>query len=172
MRKVAVIGPSGSGKSTVGPALAAKLSLPYVELDSIVHGANWREATSEELRAKLEPVLAGNRWVIDGNYTRMLGDLVVSQADVVVFLDLPLRTLLRRLWRRTWHRIRHDVELWNGNREDWRSAVFSRDSLFLWMLKSRPRMRRSIPERMARYPHVRLLRFRTQAEIDRFLAGQ
>ena len=171
-RKIAVVGPSGAGKSTVGAELAGRLGVPYVELDALVHGPNWTEASDDELRTRIEPVLAGDGWVIDGNYARKLGDLVVSQADTVLWLDLPLPLLLRRLWRRTLHRIRDDVPLWNENRESWRTAFFVRDSLFWWTIKTKVRMRRTMRERMARYPRVRLVRLRSQAAVDQWLQRQ
>ena len=39
--------------------------------------------------------------MIDGGYRGKLGDLVLEQADVVVWLDLPVRVWLPRLVRRT-----------------------------------------------------------------------
>jgi len=77
-----------------------------------------------------------NGWVIDGNYERKLETLVIDAADTIVWLDLPLHTLLLRLWRRTATRIRGDVELWNGNRESWRTALWGLDSLFVWAVRS------------------------------------
>ena len=65
---------------------------------------------------------APDGWVIDGNYDSKLGDLVVDEADTIVWLDLPLSVKWFRLWRRTMHRIRNEIELWNGNRETWRGA--------------------------------------------------
>ena len=68
--------------------------------------------------------------MIDGNYESKLGDTVIGEADTIVWLDLPLPLKLRRVARRTHERIRDDVELWNGNKETWRNAVWTRDSLF------------------------------------------
>lgn len=36
-RRIAIYGNSGSGKSTLGCALGARLGVPYIELDEIVH---------------------------------------------------------------------------------------------------------------------------------------
>ena len=91
-------------------------------------------------------------WVIDGNYERKIDHLVTDAADIVVWLDLPLWTLLRRLWRRTSQRIRGNVELWNGNRESWRTALWGRESLFVWTIRAFVRHRREWPRRLARHP--------------------
>ena len=82
-----------------------------------MHGPNWTETPDDELRRMLEPVLAGDGWVIDGGYRSKIGDLVLEQADVVVWIDLPLHVWLPRLIRRTVRRMRGQEELWNGNRE-------------------------------------------------------
>ena len=97
-RRVAVIASaSGCGKTTVGRALAARLGVPFVELDALNHGPGWIEATAEELRARVAPIVATEGWVIDGGYWEKLGDLVLAGADTVVWLDLPRRVWLPRL---------------------------------------------------------------------------
>ena len=173
MKRIAVIGASGSGKTSLGRSLAALLELPYVELDALHHGPNWTEASSEELQAAVLRELERHEegWVIDGNYERKIGDLVVERADTVVWLDLPLALILLRLLRRTAGRIVRRTELWNGNRETIRNALFSRDSLFAWTVRSHGRHRRHQPGRLARLD-VRLVHLRSPAEVRRWLAAQ
>ena len=168
MRRVSVIGTaSGCGKTTVGRALAKRLGVPFVELDALNHGPGWVEATPAELRAKVEPLLVGEGWVIDGGYQGKLGDLVLEAADTVVWLDLPMHTWLPRLVRRTARRIRTKEELWAaGNRETLRTALASRDSPIAFSLRRSRMRRRDYPERLARFDVVRL---RTQREVDRWL---
>jgi adenylate kinase family enzyme len=169
VRRVNVKGTSGSGKTTFARELARRLELPYLELDALHHGPNWAEPTPDEFRARVHEAMAAapEGWVIDGNYEAKLGGTVIGEADTIVWLDLPLPLKLRRLWRRTIHRIRGDVELWSGNRESWRGAFWSRDSLFWWMLKSHFRHRRRWPRRYGGDP--RLVRLRTVAEARRWL---
>jgi adenylate kinase family enzyme len=168
VRKVAVLSSaSGNGKTTVGRGLAAKLGVPFHELDALHHGPNWTEATAEELRAKVEPIVATDAWVIDGAYRGKIGDLVLEAADTVVWLDLPMRIWLPRLLRRTASRIVRREELWNGNRERLRDALHPHNSVVAYALRGyRARQRRYASE-LARYPVVRL---RSQAEVDRFLS--
>ncbi len=45
-----MVGTSGSGKTTVGRALAARLGLPFVELDAIFHQPGWTELPREDFR--------------------------------------------------------------------------------------------------------------------------
>jgi len=169
VRKVSVIASaSGSGKTTLARELARHLGVPFVELDALVHGPNWTETPDEELRGLLEPVLAGDGWVIDGGYWGKIGNLVLAQADVVVWIDLPLRVWLPRLARRTVRRLRGQEEIWNGNRETVRGAVWGRDALIPYALRAHYRHRRHYPMRLERYSVVRL---RTQSDIDAFLSA-
>jgi hypothetical protein len=167
VNRVAIIASaSGSGKTTLGRALASRLDAPFHELDALHHGPGWTEATAEELRARVEPLLDEERWVVDGSYRGKLGELVLERADLVVWLDLPRRVWLPRLVRRTVSRIVRREVLWNGNRETLRNVVFSPDSVVLFALRNYPRRHRLYPAELARYPHVRL---RTPAAVERWL---
>jgi len=167
-RKVAVIASaSGNGKTTLGRELAQRLRVPFVELDALVHGPGWVETSDDDLRAQLEPIVRSDGWVIDGTYEHKLGDLVLGSADVVVWLDLPIRVWLPRLVRRTSRRLRGRERLWNGNSESLKSAVWGRESLFVWALRSHFRRRRELPLALA---SRRVIRLRTSAEVERFLA--
>jgi adenylate kinase family enzyme len=168
VRKLAIVASaSGNGKTTLGRELARRLRVPFVELDSLVHGPGWIETADDDLRAQLEPVVVSEGWVIDGTYQRKVGDLVLDSADVVVWLDLPIRVWLPRLIRRTWRRVRGREELWNGNTESLASAVWGRESLFVWAMRTHFRRRREWPQALG---HLRVIRLRTPGEVERFLA--
>ena len=170
MRRVAVIASaSGNGKTTLGRALAARLDVPFVELDALVHGPNWKETSDEDLRVLLEPIVRSDGWVIDGTYWRKVGRFVLDGADTVVWLDLPLRVWLPRLLRRTYRRWRRHESLWNDNRETLRNAFWGRESLFVFSLRSHFVRRRRWPDELAAYPVVRL---RTVDDVERWLERQ
>jgi adenylate kinase family enzyme len=169
LRRVLIIASaSGNGKTTLGRRLAARLDVPFVELDAIVHGPNWTEISDEGLHDALAPVLDGGAWVIDGGYERKLGDLVLREAELVVWLDLPIAVWLPRLLRRTVRRWVGREELWNGNRESLRGAVWGRESLIGYAFGAHFEHRRQWPARLAGYPVARL---RSPADAERFVAG-
>jgi adenylate kinase family enzyme len=172
LKRVNVKGTSGAGKTTFGRELADRLGVPYVELDALHHGPNWSEPTKEEFRARVREAMdaAPDGWVIDGNYETKLGDTVLGAADRIVWLDLPLNLTLRRVAHRTRTRIRDDVELWNGNKETMRNALWGRDSLFAWMIRSHFRHRRDWPTRYGNDP--RFVRLRSVTEMRRWLDAQ
>jgi len=168
VRKISVTASaSGSGKTTVGRELARRLDVPFVELDALVHGPNWAETPDDELRRLLEPVLAADGWVIDGGYRRKIGNLVWEHADLIVWIDLPLRVWMPRLFRRTLRRLRGHEELWNGNKESIRTAFFEWDGLFPYAVRAHFRRRGDYREQLDGFPYVRL---RSQSEVDEFVA--
>jgi len=167
--RIAVLGASGNGKSTVGRRLAEIHGVQYIELDALHHGPNWTEASAEELTARVVAALdARDGWVVDGNYGRKIGDVVLERADLAVWLDQPLRVILLRIWRRSWRRIRDDVELWSGNKEQWRYTP----SLFSWTIRSHRRHRKTEPERLSHHSGLRWVRLRSPREVDLFVQAE
>jgi adenylate kinase family enzyme len=167
MRRVAVIATaSGCGKTTFGRTLAERLGVRFVELDALHWQAGWTELDADTLRRRVEPIVSGDAWVVDGSYRGKLGDLVLERADTVVWLDLPRRIWLPRLVRRTFRRAITGEELWNGNRETLRGAFLPADSLLRFALANdRPRRHR-YPRELARF---RVARLRSPEEVDAFL---
>ena len=170
-RRISIQGISGSGKTTLGRLLELQLGMPHLETDALVHGPGWTETPDVELRALVEPLVLSERWVIDSDYRRKLGTLVLQRADTVVWLDLPLGVCLR-LWNRTHHRITGHEELWNGNTETWRDLFSVRHSLFGWAIRDHFSTRRSLPELLDRpeLAHLGLVRLRSADEVGRWAA--
>jgi adenylate kinase family enzyme len=83
VRRVSVVGTSGAGKSTLARSLAARLDASFLELDSVNHQADWVPLPTSEFRRRVASVVAGERWVLDGNYSKVR-DLVWARADTVV----------------------------------------------------------------------------------------
>jgi adenylate kinase family enzyme len=167
--KIAVVGTTCSGKTTVARRLSEQHGVPHIELDALHWGPNWSEPSRADFRARVEEALTPDGWVADGGYHGKLGGLVLERADLVVWLDPPLRTIVARLSARTLRRIHGGEELWGGNRETWRGAFLSRNSLFLWALKTHRPRRQRYEQRLARFE---VLRLRSAAETDAWLAKQ
>jgi len=165
-----VIGGSCTGKTTMSRQLAAMLGVPHIELDALHHDPGWQEAPADVFQARVRAALtaASDGWVADGNYHGKLGPGVLEHADTVVWLDLPHRVALRRvLWRTTRRSVTRE-ELWNGNRESFRSA-FSRDSIVWWVIARHGTHRKKWPPRLARLPHLDVVRLHSPREVREWL---
>ena len=172
MQRVSVVGNSGVGKSTLARALAGLLGADFLELDSVNHQAGWVPLPTEEFRSRVAAVAAGERWVIDGNYSK-IRDLVWARADTVVWLDLPRRTVMRRVIWRSVRRVALRTELWNGNREHWR-YLFSLDkeeSVIAWAWQNHASNRTRFEAAMTspQNGHLRFFRLNSPAAVRRFL---
>ena len=175
MRRVSVVGGSCSGKTTFARDLAAILGVPFVELDALNWQPNWKMTDLGTFQEDVRKATAGDAWVVDGNYGgRGARDIVWSRADAVVWLDLPLPLTLARMWRRTTGRIRRHEPLWGGNQETIRNTFLSRESLFVWTIKTHWRRRRILSATMTRpdLGHLTFHRLRSPAEVARWLAAQ
>ena len=88
MRRVLVIGSPGSGKSTLAIQLARRTGLPLIHLDFEHWRSGWVEPPKDEWRARVAELVAGEEWIIDGNYGGTM-DMRLARADTIVDLELP-----------------------------------------------------------------------------------
>lgn len=96
---MAIIGPAGSGKSTLARALGERLNLPVIHLDAHFWSAGWVETEKAQWRETVQALVAGERWIIDGNYSSTM-DIRLPQAETIIFLDFPRWLCLLRVLRR------------------------------------------------------------------------
>jgi adenylate kinase family enzyme len=172
IQRVNVVGSSGSGKSTVGRQIATRLGLPFVELDDIHWRPNWTESTDEELFSNLGKALAGEGWVLDGNYSRTV-PVKWKRVQLIVWLDLPYWLIMYQVISRTFRRSFNREILWAGNQESLTKAFFDKDSIILWSLSNLSRVRRGYSQAMSddRYRHIQFVRLRSRREIREFLSA-
>jgi adenylate kinase family enzyme len=99
MERVLVMGPPGSGKSTLALQLGRQLGIQVVHLDALHFLPGWIEVKPEVEEGRLREIVAGEQWIIDGNYSRML-DIRLPRADTVILLDFPLSVCYWRVLKR------------------------------------------------------------------------
>ena len=93
MNKIIVIGCSGSGKTTFALKLHELSGIPLFHLDAIWHRADRTHISRDEFDARLGEILALDRWIIDGNYSRTL-ERRLAECDTVILFDLPKEVAL------------------------------------------------------------------------------
>ena len=171
MDRIRVVGGSGSGKTTTAKALAQRLGIPRLELDTVHHLPGWEERDSDEFRDIVLEFATKPRWVIDGNYTGRLGDRIDHLVDTYVWLDLPRWRVVAAVLARTVRRGFTGEELWDtGNRERL-SSLLKRDPLdnivlWSWTQHHRNRDRYESKERAGQHRWIRLT---SRRQVKRFL---
>ena len=170
LNRVSVVGTTGSGKTTFATRLGGVLGIPHIELDALNWSGNWTAVPPEVFRARVREAVNSNQWVIDGNYSAVR-DLVWGRAEMIVWLDYPLRVILTRLVRRTARRIAFDEPCCNGNRESLRMAL-SRDSIIWWALSTYRRRRREYPGLLTAHQArgAQVVRLRSTKEAEEWMA--
>ena len=170
MRRVVVFGTTGSGKSWLAEKLAARHGLRLIELDKLYWGRDWMPAPLELFRHRVENEIRDGDWIVVGNYGQVR-DLTWRAADTLIWLDLPFPLVMWRLLRRTIGRATRREELWGtGNRETFRNAFLSRQSILLWALKTHRRNRRRFgSECESLASEKRVVRLKNPRDVERFV---
>jgi adenylate kinase family enzyme len=159
--RVSVIGSSGAGKTTFGRALAVRLGVAFIELDSIFHQADWTPMPEAEFQARVRVAVASNGWVVDGNYGAVR-PIVLQRATTVVWLDYSLPRVMQQVVRRSVVRAVNRRELWNGNREDVREWIKPDHPIrWAWSQHARKRAEYEARFREPEYDHIDVQRFAT-----------
>ena len=167
--RVSVIGCSGSGKTTFGRALAARLAVPFVELDAIFHQPGWTELPDDEFQARVREATAGDAWVVDGNYA-VVRPIVLERATTVVWLDYSRARVMQQVIRRSVSRGIRRAELWNGNREDPRQWLDPEHPIrWAWSQHGRKRLEYEARFIDPQYNHLQVVRFRTPKDAQAWL---
>ena len=96
-----ILGPGGAGKSELATRISRRTGLPVVHLDVLFWRSGWTPTPRAEAMRDLAAAIAGERWILDGNFLAADGDDPrFGRADTVILLDLPRRTCLWRVLRR------------------------------------------------------------------------
>jgi adenylate kinase family enzyme len=97
--KIAIIGCPGSGKSTLASQLHTILGISLFHLDQYFWKPGWQRPDRDEFKKVHDALCDKNEWIIEGMAVRLF-EYRVKQADVIVFLDIPLRVCLYRIFKR------------------------------------------------------------------------
>jgi adenylate kinase family enzyme len=140
LERIVIIGATGSGKSTLAAALAAKLRLPFTDLDDLYWQPGWIETPPADFRAAVDAATSAPQWIIAGNYSAVR-DLTWGRADTLIWLDYGFPRVLWQLLRRSVRRVCDRTLICNGNRETL-GKLLSRDSIVVWLFTSFAKRRR------------------------------
>ncbi|MDX8526057.1 AAA family ATPase [Mesorhizobium sp. MSK_1335] len=100
--RICILGPSNSGKSTLANAIARKLGCEAIHLDQLHHlpDTDWEPRPRDEFIALHDAAIAGERWVMDGNYSVCMPQRF-RRATGLILLEISTPMSLLRYFRRT-----------------------------------------------------------------------
>jgi adenylate kinase family enzyme len=168
-RRVLVAGVSGSGKSTLAGEIGTRLGIEYVELDGLYHGPGWepRPTFADDVAA----LVARDAWVTEWQYDAAR-PLTLARAELMVWLDLPIRLVLRQLTRRTLRRRVRREQLWNGNVEAPLHTLFTdRENVLRWAWSTR-HVLDGLDRRLAiERPDLSVVRLTSRAQVQGWIGS-
>ena len=100
MKRIVIFGYSGCGKSTLARRLGEILDIEPTHMDALHWLPNWVESSVEYKTERLKPILKRDRWIVDGNYRRVLWKERLDGADTIIFLDFNRFLCLYRVIKR------------------------------------------------------------------------
>ena len=162
--RILVLGHCGAGKSTLAVELGERLRLPVVHLDRLSWLPGWEERDRELFKNLQRDAAAGERWIIEGNYSSTL-PLRLPRAQAAIWLDYPLWLCLWRIVRR--------LGQWRGRvRPDMGDGCPERLNLeFIhWTITHHGVVRRRVRKLLhGQGAHIQLFRFTNPGQTRSFL---
>lgn len=135
MLRIQIVGGSGAGKTTLGRQLAARHALPFIDLDDLFWEPGWQDVGHTELARRLTPQVAGEAWIVAGNYGPTTEPLLWPRLTHLLVLDLPYPLMMRRTVWRTLRRGVTGEPCCNGNRESLR-RMFERGGVIRYLART------------------------------------
>lgn len=163
MKKVLIIGSNGAGKSTFSYRLAKKASLPLFHIDQIYWHGSWQVTPREEFEAALLSIAQAEKWIMEGNNIRSLGQRL-QYADTVFWFEFPPPLCIWNILKREWK--------YRGKaRPDMPETCISQLNLpflkYAWNFNraNKPRIQALLKD----FPNVKVIHFTNYQQLDTFL---
>jgi len=99
--RIMICGPSNAGKSSLAAAIGQKLGLEIVHLDRFrfLPNSDWQQRSDADFQTLHDAAIVGERWVIDGNYTKLVPQPLARATGIALVSDNRWANYRRYLWR-------------------------------------------------------------------------
>ena len=163
MERIMIIGCGGSGKSTLARQLGEKLNLPVIHLDKLFWQPGWVQISHEEFDKLHREALAGEQWIVDGNFDRTMAERI-GYCDTVIYLDMPRLVCLKNWMGRV-------ISNWGHAREDMAEgcAEWFDPEMAGWIWKFNQHNRKRYYELLNHLEDKRVYILKSRREVGRFL---
>ncbi len=157
-KRIIVIGCPGSGKSTFAIKLNNITGIPLFHLDNIWWNHDRTHISRDEFDRKLETIILGESWIIDGNYSRTYEVRIIA-CDTIIFLDYSRDVCLSGIEDRV-----------GKNRPDipWTEKTIDPELVDL-INNFQSLQRLSLMSLFEKYPDKNLITFHSRQEADAWL---
>lgn len=156
--RILVVGCSGGGKSTFSRKLRDCTGLPLIHLDNIWWKADRTHITRPEFDQRLDELLKGKKWIMDGDYSRTY-EVRIRACDTVIFLDYSEEVCLKGVMERI-GKERADIP-WVEHEPDPELIALVRN----FGRDSRP----ALCALFEKYPEKQVIIFKTRSQADEWL---
>lgn len=164
MQRILIVGICGAGKSTLAGELAGRLDLPIIHLDREYWQPGWTTPEPGWWRNRVQELVSGDRWVMDGSYASTL-QYRLPRADTVIHLDFSRRIAMYRLLKRIvrgYGRTRPDMADGCSEQFDWEFLRYA----WAFPRTERPKLETKLAELV---PGQTLIRLHDPRDVIAFL---
>ncbi len=146
MKKVAIFGNTGGGKSTLARQLSEVTALPLHSLDKIQYLPGGKKVPHEIYLEAHAELLKQNSWIIDGFGCVESAWERFSEADTLIYIDLPLPVHYWWVIKRFFQGLYRNPQGWPDASPIWKGTLNSFRVLPLCHRRLTPRYRQLIKD--------------------------
>ena len=163
MERIMIIGCGGAGKSTLARQLGEKTGLPVVHLDKLFWTPGWVSVPQKDFDVLHRAALAGDRWILDGNFDRTMEERI-QRCDTVIYLDFSRFACLLGVAKRiitSYGKVRPDMGDGCLERFDW--------DFIKWVWNFNKNKREKNHRLLAQCPDKEIHILKNRRQVRRFL---
>jgi adenylate kinase family enzyme len=167
-RRIIVVGSMGSGKSWLSKHIAEITGYPLYHLDVEFWRPNWVMSSNEEKAARMQEIISGEKWIIDGNYDRTM-EMRFTAADLIIFLDMNRLVCIWSVAKRSGKK-RSDLPNYLEEPTFFSKIFFDTQLKMIWTFPKTKR--KTIMDLHEKYPEKEFLHIKSRRRLKKILKNR